>query len=105
MRDDRPAVSSFADRAFSATLSFVTRPSGRPGRYLPAGTRLAGTRHRQKIRDSGAGRMPSAKSVRGPLRSLVEARSPDRHEDWGQEQWWEKDPAYEKRLPTKIGSL
>lgn len=105
MRDDRPAVSSFADRAFSATLSFVTRPSGRPGRYLPAGTRLAGTRHRQKMRDSGAGRMPSAKSVRGPLRSLVEARSPDRHEDWGQEQWWEKDPAYEKRLPTKIGSL
>ena len=48
MRDDRPAVSSFADRAFSAMLSFVTRPSGRPGRYLPAGTRLAGTRHRQK---------------------------------------------------------
>ena len=86
MRDDRPAVSSFVARAFSSTLSFVTKPSGRPGRYLPAVTRLAGTRHRQKMRDSGAGRMPSATSVRGPLRSLVEARSPDRHEDWGQEQ-------------------
>ena len=90
MRDDRPAVPSFAARAISTTLPFVTRPSGRPGRYLPAGTRLAGTRHRQKMRDSGAGRMPSAKSVRGFLRSLVEARSPDRHEDWGQEQWWER---------------
>ena len=78
MRDDRPAVPSFAGRVFSSTLSFVTRPSGRPGRYLPAGTRLAGARHRQKMRDSGAGRMPSAESVRGPLRSLVEARSPDR---------------------------
>lgn len=86
MRDDRPAVPSFAGRVFSSTLSFVTRPSGRPGRYLPAGTRLAGTRHRQKMRDSGAGRMPSAKSVQGFLRSLVEARSPDRHGDWGQEQ-------------------
>ena len=48
MRDDRPAVPSFAGRVFSSTLSFVTRPSGRPGRYLPAVTRLAGARHRQK---------------------------------------------------------
>lgn len=78
MRDDRPTVSSFAARAFSSTLSFVTKLSGRPGRYLPAVTRLAGARHRQKMRDSGAGRMPPATSVRGFLRSLVEARSPDR---------------------------
>ena len=48
MRDDRPAVPSFAARAISTTLPFVTRPSGRPGRYLPAVTRLAGARHRQK---------------------------------------------------------
>lgn len=79
MRDDRPAVPSFAARAISTTLPFVTRPSGRLGRYLPVVTRLAGARHRQKRGgDSGAGRVPSAKSVQGFLRSLVEARSPDR---------------------------
>lgn len=31
MRDDRPAVPSFAGRAVSSTLSFVTKPSGHPG--------------------------------------------------------------------------
>lgn len=35
MWDDRPAVPSFAARAFSSTLSFVTRPSGlRAGIFL-----------------------------------------------------------------------
>ena len=41
MRDDRPAVPSFAGRVFSSTLSFVTRPSGRPGGHLSVANDLS----------------------------------------------------------------
>ena len=94
MEDDRPVVSFWAGRYFVNAVS-DGEPSGCPGWHLLAGMRLAGARHRQKIRDSGAGGVSFAGERMAILPQLVDIGDRKRG----------KDPAYEKRLPMKIGSL
>ena len=96
MEDDRPVVSFWAGRYFVNAVS-GGEPSGCPGWHLLAGMRLAGARHRQKIRDSGTGRDVFRRRAHGDTAAARQLRS-SATETWilGIGTVVGKDPAYEK---------